>query len=157
MKSMKIAVGSDHAGFEAKRGILSFLSENGHKILDVGCDSEESCDYPKYAEKVGRAVASGRVDRGILICGTGIGMSMAANKVPKVRAAVCWNPEVAALTSEHNQANVLCLPARFASPQLIKKIITAWIKTPFAGGRHARRVKKIDQIMNRFCSCITPK
>ena len=142
---MKIAIGSDHAGFERKKEVIAFLSKTGHKVVDVGCYSEESCDYPDYARKVARAVSLSRVERGILVCGTGIGMCMAANKFQGVRAAVCWNPKSAALASEHNQANVLCLSGRLVPPVTIPKIVQAWLKTPFAGGRHLRRIKKIGQ------------
>lgn len=143
---MKIAIGADHAGFERKKEIIGQLSKMGHRIVDVGCYSEESVDYPDYAKKVGRAVSLNRADRGILVCGTGIGMAMAANKFPKIRAAVCWNPQTAALASEHNQANVLCLSGRFLSSRITEKIIQKWLKTPFAGGRHLRRIKKIEQV-----------
>ena len=143
IKNMKIAIGSDHAGFLRKKEMLSYLSEEGHKVVDVGCYSEESCDYPDYAQKVGRAVSLSRAERGILICGTGIGMSIAANKFKNVRAAVCWTPKVAELASMHNQANVLCLSARFLTSHQGKKIVDTWLKTPFAGGRHLRRIQKI--------------
>jgi ribose 5-phosphate isomerase B len=143
---MKIAVGSDHAGYERKKEVISLLSKMGHKVVDVGCYSEDSCDYPDYARKVARAVSLGRVERGVLICGTGIGMSMAANKFAGVRAAVCWNPKSAALASEHTQANILCLSGRLVSPKLMPRIVRAWLKAVFAGGRHLRRIKKIAQI-----------
>ncbi len=142
---MKIAIGSDHAGFLRKKEIISYLTHKGHKVVDVGCYSEESCDYPDYAAKVARSVSLERAERGILICGTGIGMAMAANKFKNVRAAVCWSPKVAALASEHNQANVLCMSARFLTLQQGERIVAAWLKTPFAGGRHLRRVKKIEK------------
>lgn len=151
---MKIAVGSDHAGYQRKKEIVTFLSKLGHKVVDVGCHSEDSVDYPDYARKVAKAVSLNRADRGVLICGTGIGMSITANKVPGVRAAVSWNPKSAALASEHNQANVLCLSARLVSPALIPKIVQAWLKTPFAGGRHLRRVKKMMQVEE---ACRRPK
>lgn len=146
---MKIAIGSDHAGFLRKKEILSYLTSKGHKVVDVGCYSEESCDYPDYAKKVGRAVSLGRAERGVLICGTGIGMAMAANKFKNVRAAVCWSPKVAALASEHNQANILCLSARFLTLKLGERIVAAWLNTPFAGGRHLRRVNKIEKVASK--------
>ncbi len=142
---MRIVIGSDHAGFLRKKEILNYLTGKGHRVVDVGCYSEESCDYPDYAKKVGRAVSLGKADRGILICGTGIGMAMTANKFKSVRAAVCWTPRVAALASEHNWANVLCFSARFLSLKVGEKIVDAWLKTPFAGGRHLRRLKKIEK------------
>lgn len=148
---MKIAVGSDHGGYERKKEIIQLLAKLGHKVVDVGCYSDESCDYPDYAKKVARAVSLNRVERGILLCGTGIGMSIAANKFPGVRAAVCWNPKTGALASEHNQANVLCLSGRFISPHMIPKIVQTWLETDFGGGRHLRRVRKISQ-MDAQCS-----
>lgn len=143
---MKIAVGSDHAGYQRKKELVLLLSKLGHKVVDVGCYSEDSCDYPDFARKVGCAVALNRVDRGVLVCGTGIGMAMAANKVQGVRAAVCWNRKTAELSSEHNQANVLCLSGRFLPTKSAEKIVQAWLNTTFAGGRHLRRIKKIEQI-----------
>jgi ribose 5-phosphate isomerase B len=146
---MKIAIGSDHAGFELRHKLVSWLgsSKGGeHQVVDLGCPDAQSCDYPDYAAAVGRAVSSNRVDRGILICGTGIGMGIAANKVSGVRAAVAWNPETAALAAEHNKANVLCIPARFAGPKKAEQMIAAFLKTPFGGARHARRVEKIEQL-----------
>ncbi|OGR80768.1 MAG: ribose 5-phosphate isomerase B [Elusimicrobia bacterium RIFCSPLOWO2_02_FULL_39_32] len=147
---MKIAIGSDHAGFQRKKEVIGFLTKVGHRVVDLGCYSEDSCDYPDYARKVARAVSLERAERGILICGTGIGMAMAANKFKGVRAAVCWNVKTAALASEHNQANILCLSGRFISTLLGEKMIRAWLKTPFAGGRHQRRIKKIE-ILETTC------
>lgn len=146
---MKLAIGADHAGFKLKAKLEAWLrtvSAGKHRVLDVGTESEESVDYPDFAAAVARAVSRKRVTKGILLCGTGIGMSMAANKVRGVRAAVAWNPVVAALTAEHNDANVLCLPARFLTFSKAKAIITAFLKTRFAGGRHLRRVKKIQKL-----------
>ncbi len=142
---MKIALGSDHAGHRRKKELMSLLTKLGHKVLDVGCYSEDSCDYPDYARKVAQAVSLDRADRGILVCGTGIGMSMAANKFPKIRAAVCWNVKTAALASEHNSANVLCLSARMIPQSTAFRMVKTWLSTPFAGGRHLRRIKKIAQ------------
>lgn len=143
---MKIAIGSDHAGFKRKKELITALSRMGHRVVDVGCYSEDSCDYPDYAKKVGRAVSLNRAERGVLVCGTGIGMAMAANKIKNVRAAVCWNAKTAALASEHNQANVLCLSGRLLSLRDGEKMVQAWLKTEFAGGRHLRRIRKIAQM-----------
>ena len=143
---MKIAIGSDHGGFERKRELVSLLTKMGLKVVDMGCHSEDSCDYPDFAKRVAQAVSAGQADKGVLVCGTGIGMSIAANKVPGIRAAVCWSPKTAALASEHNQANVLCLSGRFLSAPAARSIVRTWLKTPFGGGRHLRRVKKIGKL-----------
>jgi RpiB/LacA/LacB family sugar-phosphate isomerase len=146
---MRLAIGSDHAGFALKTRILAWLrspSGGRHQVRDLGCASADSCDYPDYAAAVARTVGSGRAGRGILVCGTGIGMGMAANKVKGVRAAVTWNPETAALAAEHNQANVLCLPARFVDARQARRMVKAFLSTRFGGGRHARRVKKIKRM-----------
>ncbi len=146
---MKLAIGADHAGFKLKGQLDTWLrtpAGGKHKILDVGTGSEDSVDYPDYAREVGKAVAAKRVVKGILVCGTGIGMSMAANKVPGVRAAVVWSPEVAALAAEHNGANVLCIPGRFTTFSKAKQMIKVFLKTPFGGGRHQRRVDKIMKL-----------
>ena len=147
---MKLAIGSDHAGFEMRHALVTWLRtpEGGkHQVLDLGCGSPESCDYPDFAAAVARAVSAKRVSRGILICGTGIGMAMAANKVRGIRAAVAWNPEVAGLAAEHNKANVLCLPARYVSTKEAETMIHRFLTTAFGGSRHARRVRKIDQLL----------
>jgi len=146
---MRIAIGSDHAGYKLKSKLEEWLRTpkgGSHQILDVGTASEESTDYPDYAAAVGRAISNKRVDKGVLLCGTGIGMAMAANKVKGVRAAVAWNPETAGLAAEHNGANVLCVPARFVTAAVAQKMIQTFLKTPFGGGRHARRVKKIEAL-----------
>ncbi len=148
---MKIAIGSDPGGCERKREIVQLLQKLDHKVVDVGCFSEDPCDYPEYARKVAQAVSLSRADKGILICGTGIGMSIAANKFPRVRAAVCWNTKTAALASEHNQANVLCLSGRLLKAALALKIVQTWLNTSFAGGRHLRRVNKISQMEKDLC------
>lgn len=147
---MKIALGSDHAGYQRKKELIAFLSKMGHQVVDLGCYSDDSVDYPDYAAKVARAVSLQRAEKGILICGTGIGMAMAANKFPKIRAAVCWNPKTAALASEHNHANILCLSGHFLTEDMSRKIVSAWMKTPFAGGRHLRRIKKIEHIESKL-------
>jgi ribose 5-phosphate isomerase B len=147
---VKLAIGSDHAGFELRNALVAWLRtpEGGkHQVLDVGCGSPESCDYPDFAAAVARVVHAKRVSRGILICGTGIGMAIAANKVAGIRAAVAWTPEVAGLASEHNKANVLCIPARFVNLNEAEAIVHKFLTTPFAAGRHSRRVRKVDQLM----------
>ena len=143
---MKIALGSDHAGFELKEKIKQKLQSRGLIIDDRGTHSADSCDYPDYAQAVADEVAAHGADFGILVCGTGIGMSMAANKVPGIRAARVVTESDAELSREHNDANVLTLGARFTSEDEVFKIIDKWLATPFAGGRHGRRVDKIMAI-----------
>jgi ribose 5-phosphate isomerase B len=142
---MKIAIGSDHRGFDVKRRIVSILQQLGHEVLDVGPTGHESVDYPDYAFQVGTAVSEGRVDRGILVCGTGIGMCIAANKVPNVRAAPCHDSITAEMSRRHNNANVLCLSADLLGEELIDRMVRIWLETEFEGGRHARRVEKINR------------
>lgn len=150
MKTLKIALGSDHAGFTFKGELAENLNDAGYFVMDCGAHSQEASDYPDFALRVAKAVASGRVDRGILLCGSGTGMAMAANKVAGVRAAVCWSVEIAKLSVEHNWANVLCLPARFISKATSKKIVDVWLKTtPDKDVRHVRRVKKIRKIESK--------
>ena len=140
---MKIAIGSDHAGFEYKSEIISFLEKKtGAQVLDVGTYSKESVDYPEFAHLVSKEVLLG-ADFGILICGSGNGVSMAANKHKKIRAALCWTPKVSKLARSHNDANILSLPARFVDVGVAKQIIINFLETPFEGGRHKRRVEKI--------------
>ncbi|OUM95249.1 MAG: ribose 5-phosphate isomerase B [Firmicutes bacterium ZCTH02-B6] len=143
---MRIAIGSDHAGFELKKELAAHLEAAGYSVVDMGTESRESCDYPDYAQRVAEAVAAGQYDRGILVCGTGIGMSIAANKVPGVRAALCAEPFSARMAREHNDANVLCLGARVVGPGLALEIADAFLAAQFAGGRHARRVDKIREL-----------
>src|SRR5438128_2684955 len=142
---MKIAIGSDHRGLEVKRRIVTLLHNLGHEVLDVGPVERESVDYPDFAFQVGTAVSEGRVDRGILICGTGIGMCIAANKVRGVRAAPCHDSITAEMSRRHNDSNVLCLSADLLGEELIERMVKLWLETPFDGGRHARRVAKIVQ------------
>ena len=142
---MKIAIGNDHRGCEVKRRIVSVLGQLGHEVLDVGTDGHESVDYPDLAFQVGTAVKEGRVDRGILICGTGIGMCIAANKVRNVRAAPCHDSITAEMSRRHNDANVLCLSADLLGEELIDRMVRIWLTTDFEGGRHARRVEKINK------------
>ncbi len=143
---MKIAIASDHAGFEEKERLKPLFNELGIQFEDLGTGSPESVDYPDYARKVAEEVAQGNVDQGILICGSGTGMAIAANKVPGVRAAVAWSDEIARLAREHNDANVLSIAARFTPVEQISGIVRAWFAAKFDGGRHARRVEKIREI-----------
>ena len=143
---MKIALAADHAGYEEKEKIKTTLDELGLEYEDMGTYSCDSVDYPDYAQKVGEAVAGGEYDQGLLVCGSGTGMAIAANKVPGVRAAVAWNEDIARLAREHNNANVLSLAARFTSVEEMGKILRAWFGAHFDGGRHERRVEKISEI-----------
>src|SRR6476660_5589380 len=143
---MKIAIAADHAGYEEKEKLKSTLDEMGVEYEDFGTTSTESVDYPDYAKKVGEAVASGEVEQGLLVCGSGTGMAIAANKVPGVRAAVAWNEEIAALARAHNDANVLSISARYIDPEENAKIVKAFFTTGFDEGRHKRRVDKINEI-----------
>ena len=140
---MKIAIGSDHRGYDVKRRVITVLEKLGHEVLDVGPQKRESVDYPDYAERVARAVAAGAARFGILVCGTGIGMSIAANKVKGVRAALCTTELEARMARAHNDANVLCLGERVVGSGLGAAIVDAFLATPFEAGRHARRVEKI--------------
>ena len=142
---MKIAIGSDHRGYEVKQRIITALQQLGHEVLDVGPYRRESVDYPDFAFQVATAVGEGRVDRGVLICGTGIGMCIAANKVHGVRAAPCHDSITAEMSRRHNDANVLCLSADLLGEEMIERIVKLWLETPFEGGRHARRVDKITK------------
>jgi ribose 5-phosphate isomerase B len=140
---MRIAVGSDHRGFEVKRRIVALLQRLNHEVIDLGPHSGDSVDYPDFAFEVARAVSEGRVDRGVLACGTGIGMCIAANKVKGVRAAPCHDSITAEMSRRHNNANVLCLSADLLGDDLIDRMVKIWLETEFEGGRHARRVDKI--------------
>lgn len=139
-----IPVAADHAGFALKQVIAKALTDLGYQVRDFGTDSPESSDYPDFAHPLASAVSSGAVRRGVLLCGTGLGMSYTANRHPHVRAAVAWTPEIAELARKHNDANVLVLPARFVSEQDGLDILAAWLNTAFEGGRHERRVEKIE-------------
>jgi ribose 5-phosphate isomerase B len=143
--SRKVLIASDHAGFELKAALEQELQALGYAVEDLGPDSDASTDYADYAHPLAERVSSGEAERGVLLCGTGLGMSYTANRYPHVRAAVAWTPEVAALAREHNDANVLVLPARFVGTEEGKAILRAWLDTPFAGGRHARRIAKIER------------
>ncbi len=145
---MKIAVGSDHAGFELKENVKRFLQEKGCKYHDFGAeDIDPQDDYPEYGRKVAEAVASGEYERGIVICGTGMGVAISANKVPGIRAAACYTADMARISREHNDANVLALGGRIATKEQALDIITVWLETPFSEEeRHARRIKQINDI-----------
>ena len=144
----KIAIASDHAGFNGKEAIKKTLDELGVAYQDFGTQSLDSVDYPDYAEKVAKAVAKGEYDQGILVCGSGIGMEIAANKVPGVRAALAWNEETARLSRTHNDANVIAVGERTTPPETIDKIVRTFLTTDFEGGRHQRRIEKIAQLEN---------
>jgi ribose 5-phosphate isomerase B len=143
---MKIAIGADHAGFALKEKLRARLTAAGHEVVDYGTSSAESCDYPDFAQAVGREVGAGRTDRGILVCSTGIGMAMAANKVDGVRAAPAQSEDEVRLTREHNDANVLTLGAKYLDEAHAGALIDVFLNTEFTGGRHARRVAKIAQL-----------
>ena len=143
---MKISIGSDHAGFELKKTIAGWLSQQGHEIIDKGTFSLDSVDYPDFAQKVAKDVSEGLSERGIVVCGSGVGVSIAANKIKGIRAANCYNEEIAALSRAHNDANVLALGARFLNAEMALKITQVWLATEFEGGRHQRRVEKISQL-----------
>ena len=143
---MKIAIGADHAGFAAKEEIKTVIKALGHAVVDEGTSGETSVDYPDFAEKVARAVASGEADKGVLICGTGIGMSIAANKVEGIRAALISDEKTAALSRQHNNANVFCAGSRVTPVVKIAEALKVWLQTPFEGGRHENRVAKIAAI-----------
>lgn len=140
---MKISVASDHAGYELKEAVKEHLTAAGHEVVDFGTSSTESTDYPDYAAPAARAVASGEVERGVFVCGSGQGMVMTANKVRGVRAALAWHSEVARLSRQHNDANVLALPARFIGIEQALEIVDAWLDAEFEGGRHVSRVDKM--------------
>ena len=146
---MRLAIGNDHAAYEMKLEIKKYLEDKGHEVVDFGTHSTESCNYPEYGEAVGRAVASGEADGGVLICGTGIGISISANKVKGVRAAVCSEPVSAALTKKHNNANVIAFGARIVGIEMAKAIIDAWLNAEYEGGRHQTRIDMMMEIENR--------
>ncbi len=140
---MKVAIACDHRGYEAKELIKGLLRRLGHEVIDFGANESKSCDYPDYAIPASKSVASKDTDRGILICGSGIGMSITANKVKGVRAALCHDELTAQMSRKHNDANVLCLPAMLMNDPLITRIVETWLMTEFEGGRHERRVEKM--------------
>jgi ribose 5-phosphate isomerase B len=143
---MRIAIAADHAGFALKQDLRDSLMKQGHQVVDFGADNTESTDYPDYASSVAREVASGRADRGILVCSTGVGMSIAANKVRGVRAALATHPDQVRFTRAHNDANVLAIGANFTPGDVAHQMLDVFLGTEFEGGRHARRVAKITQL-----------
>ena len=147
---MKIAIGNDHVAVDLKKHITKYLEDKGYTVVNYGTDSTDSCDYPIYGEKVGRAVASGECDLGILICGTGIGISLAANKVKGIRAAVCSEPYSARLTRQHNNANIIAFGARVVGQAMAEMIVDEFLNAEYQGGRHQRRVDMLTDIENRF-------
>ena len=150
---MHICVGSDHRGFHVKRQVCELVEKMGHEVEDVGVESTDSADYPDIAAIVGKKISHGEAERGILICGTGIGMTIAANKFPGVRAAPCHDDITTEMSRRHNDLNVLCLSADLLGSKLIDRMVEIWLTTEFEGGRHARRVGKISQLENQLGTC----
>ncbi len=149
---MRIAIGSDHGGFPLKGLIADLLRRRSIEVIDLGTDSDASVDYPDFGEKVAKAVSSGNADSGIVICGTGIGISIAANKVPGIRAALVTDSFMARMSKEHNNANILALGGRVLSPDSACDMVVAWLDAEFEGGRHQNRLDKITQLEREFCS-----
>ena len=147
---LKISIGSDHGGFELKEIIKGFLADEKVEFVDLGPDSEASVDYPIYGQRVAEAVADGTVDRGIAICGTGVGISIAVNKVPGIRGSLCTNEYMAEMTRRHNDSNVLILGGRVIGSELAKNIVKVWLYTEFEGGRHQRRLDMIGEIEMKY-------
>lgn len=148
---MDIAIGSDHGGFELKTKLIPFIEGLGHSVTDIGCESEKSVDYPDYAFPLARAVARGEYARGIVICGTGIGVSICCNKVDGIRCALCGDVLSAELTRRHNDSNVLAMGGRIIGLETAKAIVSAWLSTEYEGGRHQARLDKIEKLSS--CSC----
>lgn len=146
---MKIGIGNDHAAVDMKNQVVEYLEGKGYEVVNFGTDTYESCNYPEYGEKVGRAVAAGDVDLGILICGTGVGISLAANKVEGIRAVVCSEPYTAKLSRQHNNTNILAFGARVIGIETAKMIVDEWLNAEFMGGKHARRVDMLMDIEKR--------
>jgi ribose 5-phosphate isomerase B len=149
---MKIALASDHAGFHCKEKIIKLLPRYGHEVQDFGTHSDKPVDYPLFVRPAAQAVAEKTCDRGIVLGGSGNGEAMAANKVPGIRCALCWDRETAVLSRKHNDANMLSLGARMISEEEALRIVTVWMETPFDGGRHRRRIEQISKIEALFCS-----
>ncbi len=143
---MNIAIGCDHAGYFAKETLKEYLQSKGYSVTDMGCFSEESVHYPVYGKAVAMAVSQGKADKGILICGTGIGMSIVANKIPGIRAALCHDTFTAKASREHNDANILVMGARVLNPEQMKLIVEVWLDSTFAGGRHSQRLEMIREL-----------
>ena len=146
---MKIAIGNDHAATELKFQIKEYLESKGHEVINFGTDTNDSCNYPEYGEAVGKAVASGEAEAGVLICGTGVGISIAANKVNGVRTVVCSEPVTAKLSKEHNNSNIVAFGARIVGLEMAKAIVDAWLGAEYQGGRHQTRVDMITEIEKR--------
>ncbi len=152
---MKVAIACDHRGYEAKELIKSLLQRSGHEVMDFGTNESKSCDYPDFAIPAALSVSRKESDRGILVCGSGIGMSITANKITGIRAALCHDELTAQISRKHNDANVLCLPSMLVNDPLITRIVESWLVTEFEGGRHVRRVQKMmeaEQLITRDCS-----
>jgi ribose 5-phosphate isomerase B len=147
---MKIALGSDHRGYEAKELIKSLLQRSGHEVIDFGTNESRVCDYPDYGIPAALAVSRGEADRAVLICGSGVGMSITANKIPGIRAALCQDELTAQMSRKHNNANILCLPAMLVNDPLITRIAESWINAEFEGGRHIKRVEKM-MAAEKYC------
>lgn len=143
---MKIAMAADHGGYELKNTLKEYLEAKGHSITDLGTNSSESVDYPDYAALCCKEITGGHADFGILVCGTGVGISIAANKIRGIRCGMCYSPEVAALVKQHNNANVIALGGRTTDPETAKKIVDAYMSADFEGGRHTRRIDKITEL-----------
>jgi len=148
--SLRVAVGADHGGFDLKGFLIRQLERLGHEVADLGTHSSESCDYPKFGFKVAKAVAEGRFERGVLVCKSGVGIAIVANRVPGVRAAVCHDAETAALSRRHNDANVLVMGSHYVTERKAAKVLDEWLQTPFEGGRHARRLAQIEEIERKI-------
>ncbi len=148
---MRVAIGSDHRGYHLKEQIIAMLRAKGHDVDDAGTCATESVDYPDFAALVAKKVSQGTVERGVLICGTGIGMAICANKFRGVRAAPCNDEVTAEISRRHNDLNVLCLSGDMLSPRAVERIVAAWLTTPFEGGRHERRVEKIRELEEQVC------
>lgn len=148
---MKIAIGADHGGYRLKNKLIEFLESSGHEVADLGTHNPEPCDYPPVGSKIAESVSSGQFSRGILICKTGIGFSIVANKFPGIRAALCFTRQQARLSRQHNDANILSLAANYLSFRRACEIVEVWLKTDFSGGRHARRIRQIGNIERKIC------
>jgi len=149
---MRIAVGTDHRGYGIRKRLIESLQRLGHEVVDLGSDSPEPVDYPDIAARVAGMVSRGQADRGILVCGTGLGMCIAANKFPGVRAAPCYDELSAEISRRHNDLNVLCLSGDLMGEQLLHRVVEIWLTTPFDGGRHARRLEKIRKLEENRCN-----